>query len=136
MITLYTYIYLRTRYDIIYNIGAVRVYVWLSFSFENNKLGLYSIYIDQIREYYIGIVTICACMNMWIYVCVCKRSIRCRFYDYRANGLKIYVYLLFAALRCLDGSNLAVNNIPVEGTSVNGTEVWWRNEGCCKDERK
>lgn len=61
---------------------------------------------------------------MWMYVCVWERSIRCRFYDYRANGLKIYVYLLYVALRCLDGSYLAVNNIPAEGTSVNETEVW------------
>jgi len=81
------------------------------------------------------------CIVGGVYACMCAcacrsiiaggRDLRCRFYGYRANGLGIYVHLLHAALRYSGGSDLAVNNIPAEGTGAKETEeVWWWGEGC------
>jgi len=108
----------------------------VSSSRENNKLGLYyNIYIHRPNPrvltralLYRYKVTVCTC------VCVCAsrnriaggRDLRCRFYGYRANGLGIYVHLLFVASRYSGRPDLAVNNIPAEGTGAKGTEeVWW-----------
>lgn len=117
--------------------------VCVSSSHENNKLGVYNDIYKYLcgtnprvlaRALYRYIVTVCACICMvggiYIYVCLCvcscrsriagRRDLRCRFYGYRANGLGIYVHLLFAALRYSGGSHLAVNNIPAEGMGAKG----------------